>query len=405
LDRIDAREGLDGRYSYDAGEKAKVVVFVMDTGIRISHHEFQGRAQYGYNFVDDNDNADDCNGHGTHVAGTIAGKTYGVAKDATLVALKVVGCDGSGEWGGLIASLDWIVDKKVEWELPSVLSASLGADAFVPMFNRFASKLTSYNITAVVAAGNEEKDACETTPASLQEFISVGATDKDDSITWFSNFGPCVDIFAPGEDILSASHQSDTDSVAFSGTSMATPHVSGAVALYLQRNPSASPQEVKDALFTYATLNVVRGLNSSTPNRFLYLRFDLSKNSRDLSGSGDFDDRFNQFWKGSISGGQVHSPVFELAKGQTFRAFLNNANYYLDDIDMCLERKSADGKWPGCTSDREFEDEFNSLSYSTVEFIECTIPRTGAYRVNIYAYNESTSIFVDEINFGLQTWS
>ncbi|PRY12163.1 fibronectin type III domain-containing protein [Kineococcus rhizosphaerae] len=253
LDRIDQRPTApDGGYSYDT-TGAGVTVYVVDSGIRFSHTEFGGRASSGYDFVDGDSDASDCAGHGTHVAGTIGGRTYGVAKDVRLVSLRVFACTNGGWSSDTIAAFDWAVAHK---QGPSVInySGSGGAD---DLTDEAAARATAAGIPVVVAAANDNTDACTKSPARAPSAITVAASDSSDVRAWFSNYGPCVDLFAPGVSVLSSTMDSDTSSGYMSGTSMATPHVAGAVARYLQSNPSASVAQVTDALRSSATTGVV----------------------------------------------------------------------------------------------------------------------------------------------------
>lgn len=268
LDRIDQRaEPLDRSYSY-ATTGAGVSVYSIDTGIRLDHHEFGGRAVSGYDYVDGDSDASDCNGHGTHVAGTVGGSTYGVAKAANLVALRVLDCDGDGYESDFISALQYVIDHHAA--RPAVVNISAGGEVSTELDQAVAAVVQA-GVPVVVAAGNDDRDACTGSPAREPSAITVAASTKTDDRAGFSDFGSCVDVFAPGTEVLSAYTGSSTATATLEGTSMATPHVVGAVARYLQAYPTASPAAVSKALVGDATSSVVTGLAGS-PDRLLYLR-------------------------------------------------------------------------------------------------------------------------------------
>lgn len=268
LDRVDQRSAtLNHSYAY-ATTGAGVTVFSVDTGIRLDHREFGGRAKSGYDFVDGDSNATDCNGHGTHVAGTVAGSTYGVAKAARLVALRVLDCQGEGYESDFISALQYVVDHRPAG--PSVVNISAGG-AESTTLDRAVAAVVKAGIPVVVAAGNDDTDACRLSPAGESSAITVAASNESDARAYFSDYGSCVDIFAPGTDITSAAVSSTTATVAWDGTSMATPHVAGAVARYLQVYPDASPAAVSRALIGDATSGAIDDAAGS-PNKLLYLQ-------------------------------------------------------------------------------------------------------------------------------------
>ena len=245
LDRIDqASPKLDGSYA-PSGDGDGVTAYVIDTGIRLTHHQFEGRAVSGFDAVDGGD-ATDCNGHGTHVAGTIGGATSGVAKKVRLVAVRVLGCDGSGTTAGVIAGIDWVT-KDHKPGTPAVANMSLGGGVSAAL-DRAVKRSIADGVSYAVAAGNDGADACASSPARVPAALTVGASDRTDHKPSWSNLGPCVDVYAPGARITSAWDSSDTASKMLDGTSMASPHVAGAAALYLQHHPSATPAEVASAL-------------------------------------------------------------------------------------------------------------------------------------------------------------
>ncbi|WP_024874821.1 S8 family peptidase [Saccharomonospora piscinae] len=267
LDRIDQRDlPLDDNYSY-ATTASNVEAYIIDTGIRVSHDDFDGRARHGYDFVDNDSNSDDCNGHGTHVAGTVGGSEYGVAKGVELIGVRVLDCQGSGSYDGVIAGIDWVTENA---NGPAVANMSLGGGASTAVDDAVRRSIDA-GVTYALAAGNDYgADACNTSPARTEEAITVGSTTSTDARSGFSNIGSCVDIFAPGSNITSAWIGSDSDSNTISGTSMATPHVAGAAALHLADNPSASPQQVRDALVDNGTSGAVGNPGSGSPNVLLY---------------------------------------------------------------------------------------------------------------------------------------
>lgn len=266
LDRIDQTETAgDNAYTYPDSAGEGVTAYVIDTGVRITHEEFEGRAGYGYDAVDDDDNADDGYGHGTHVAGTIAGATYGVAKKAKIVAVRVLDDSGSGTTEQVVAGIDWVT---ANHEGPSVANMSLGGGADEAL-DAAVQKSIASGVTYAVAAGNESGDASESSPARVPEAITVASSTVDDEQSSFSNYGSLVDLYAPGSDITSAWNDSDTGSDTISGTSMATPHVVGAAAIYLAGHPDATPADVSTALTDGATPDAISNATAGTANKLL----------------------------------------------------------------------------------------------------------------------------------------
>jgi subtilisin family serine protease len=266
LDRIDqADRPLDGLYHFSY-TGAGVHAFIIDTGIRADHTQFAGRLLPGFSSVEDDNGTDDCDGHGTHVAGTVGGSTWGVARGVSLIPVRVLDCDGSGTWSGVIAGIDWVANSTLR---PAVANMSLGGSASASV-NAAVAGAVIKGVTMVVAAGNEKTDACKSSPASEPSAITVGATSDTDIRASFSNFGRCVDIFAPGLGITSSWNTGVTATNTISGTSMASPHVAGAAALVLQANPTASPAAVAAFLVAQATPNRVSSAGSGSPNLLLY---------------------------------------------------------------------------------------------------------------------------------------
>lgn len=309
LDRVDQRNlPLNGSYTYPNAAGQGVNVYVLDTGLNATHTEFAGRVAQGRNFApndegligqplaefglhpaqlgvplnigvvdvlgtsfftgpfDANDTSD-CNGHGTHVAGSAAGMVYGVAKKATIVPVRVLGCAGSGATSGIIAAVDWVTANAVK---PAVANMSLGGGSDATLDTAVRNSIAT-GITYVVAAGNSSADACSGSPNRVLEAITVGATEMDDRMASYSNFGSCLDIFAPGSDITSAGISGNNSTAVLSGTSMASPHVAGAAALVLGASPAATPQQVRNALVNNATQGVVIAPGSGSPNTLLYV--------------------------------------------------------------------------------------------------------------------------------------
>jgi subtilisin family serine protease len=265
LDRIDQRSlPLSSTYSY--GSAAKVTAYVLDSGVRIGHAEFGGRAREGWDFIDSDSVANDCNGHGTHVAGTIGGSTYGVAKDVSIVGVRVLDCSGSGSYEQIIAGVDWVTTHAVK---PAVVNMSLGGPGSTAL-DAAVKRSIAAGITYAAAAGNDNANACTQSPARIPAAITVGASDSADARASFSNHGSCLDIFGPGARIVSSSASSDTGAVIMSGTSMAAPHVAGAAALVLGASPSSTPAQVRDFLVNQATAGALANPGTGSPNLLLY---------------------------------------------------------------------------------------------------------------------------------------
>jgi len=249
LDRIDQRNlPLNGIYSYN-GTASNVTAYIIDTGIRSTHSQFGTRAADAYDAVDGALPATDCNGHGTHVAGTVGGSTYGVAKGVKLRGVRVLDCNGSGSWSGVIAGMNWVANNAVK---PAVANMSLGGGVNTSVDNA-ATNMVNRGIFVAVAAGNSNADACNFSPARASGVLTVGSTTNTDARSSFSNYGSCVEVYAPGSNILSAWYNSNTATNTISGTSMASPHAAGVGALYLGANPSATPSQVNNWITTNAT--------------------------------------------------------------------------------------------------------------------------------------------------------
>jgi subtilisin family serine protease len=267
LDRIDQRNRpLNAIYTFNH-TGAGVFAYVIDTGIRTTHTQFGTRAAIVFDAF--GGNGQDCNGHGTHVSGTIGGSTYGVAKSVNLRGVRVLDCNGSGSNSGVIAGVDFVRNNHSN---PAVANMSLGGGASSAL-DTAVNNLSNSGVAIAVAAGNSNANACNSSPARAANAITVGATTTTDARSSFSNFGTCLDIFAPGSGILSAYATSNTATATLSGTSMASPHVAGVAALYKQVNPSASSTTVRNAIVNGATTNVVTNPGTGSPNRLLYSLF------------------------------------------------------------------------------------------------------------------------------------
>ncbi|MFD4247019.1 S8 family serine peptidase [Streptomyces sp. NPDC058525] len=274
LDRIDQRYlPLDGNFSANNSAQ-EVTAYILDTGIEYNHAEFRERlgtrARLGFDAF--GGTGADCNGHGTHVAGTVGGTTVGVARKVKLVSVRVLNCEGTGPWSGIIAGFDWVARNARQ---PAVLNASLGGARYLPV-NEAATAVSDRGVLPVIAAGNDNRNACDYSPASADlgderhrnRVVTVGATNRFDEETPFSNWGPCLDIYAPGQDIISARLGGGT--VPMSGTSMAAPHVAGVAALYKHDHPNALPAEVADFLDDESTKDIVENLSDDSPNKLLF---------------------------------------------------------------------------------------------------------------------------------------
>ncbi|AKZ60344.1 putative alkaline serine protease [Streptomyces ambofaciens ATCC 23877] len=268
LDRIDQSAlPLSRTYTYPDSAGSGVTAYVIDTGVRVTHQQISGRAAYGYDAVDGDTTAADGNGHGTHVATTIAGSTYGVAKKAKIVAVRVLDNNGSGTTAGVIAGIDWVTRNHSG---PSVANLSLGGGASATLDAAVRTSIAS-GVTYTVAAGNSNANASSYSPARVTEALTVGATANTDGRASYSNYGSVLDLFAPGSSITAGWHTGDTATNTISGTSMATPHVAGAAAVYLANHASATPAQVATALVNGATPGKVTNPGSGSPNRLLRL--------------------------------------------------------------------------------------------------------------------------------------
>jgi subtilisin family serine protease len=269
IDRIDQRTlPLSSGYAFDFTGRG-VHAYIIDTGVRTTHREFAGRMGNGISFVDDGNGLEDCFNHGTHVAGILGGTTFGVAKGVIIHPVRVIGCAGDGTIAQVIAGVDWVMRNHIK---PAVANMSLG-DPVTPSLDAAVEASIRAGITYAVSAGNDRFDACNKSPARVPAALTIGASTSTDNKAFFSNFGPCVDLYAPGHRIRSASNASDTASILFDGTSMAAPHAAGTAALYLEQFGDQSPAIVHAAVVRNATVGVMSGLTPGTANRVLHSRF------------------------------------------------------------------------------------------------------------------------------------
>ncbi|MFI8853332.1 S8 family peptidase [Streptomyces sp. NPDC053499] len=266
LDRIDTPElKLDKKYVYPDGAGEGVTAYIIDTGVRTTHQDFGDRAKSGFDAVDGDDDASDGNGHGTHVASTVAGKAHGVAKKANVVAVRVLDDQGSGTTEQVVEGIDWVTKNA---KAPSVANMSLGGGADEALDKAVQNSIKA-GVTFAVAAGNESSDAGNSSPARVKEALTVGATDNKDAQATFSNYGEALDLYAPGVDITGAWNTGDDATDTISGTSMASPHVAGAAAVYLSGHKDATPEAVSKALTEGASKDVVGNPGQGSPNLLL----------------------------------------------------------------------------------------------------------------------------------------
>lgn len=372
LDRIDQDDiPLDYTYNY-AQTGAGVDVYIVDTGINKNHSDFTNRVGAGYDAVDNDSDPADCQGHGSHVAGSTAGTKYGVAKGATIHGVRVLNCEGSGQTSDIIEGIDWVIGNKTG---DAVINMSLGGSASQAMDDA-AAKSWDAGIVTVVAAGNDNSDACNYSPARSSKAITTGSTDKLDSRSSFSNYGSCVDIFAPGTDITSVKYNDNNGSTTMSGTSMASPHVAGAAALYLEANPGSTPAQVLQGLLTSAISNTLTDVKSGSPNKMLNIDF--------TGGGTDPEPEPSDLLNGesiSIAGGKGSQKVytFEVPAGATDIAVTMSGGN--GDADLYVKR----GQEPT-------NDSYDCRPYNEGNEESCSLTEAGTYYVGITGYAEYSGV-------------
>jgi subtilisin family serine protease len=370
LDRIDQRNRpTDGNYNYTP-TGAGVHAYIIDTGILTSHTQFTGRIGNGYDAVTSGGGAVDCNGHGTHVAGTVGGTTYGVAKGVTLHPVRVLGCNGSGTNAGVIAGMDWVANNHIK---PAVANMSLGGGASTATDDA-VNRMHNAGVTVVVAAGNENQNACNVSPSRAPNAITVGSTTSTDARSSFSNYGTCVDVFAPGSSITSAWYTSTTATNTISGTSMASPHVAGVAALYLQGAPTATPATVVGAITSTATTGLVTSAGTGSPNLLVYSLLSGTSPPPPPPPPGTT-------YTGSLSGTgansyQPSSTGYTVTASGTHTGNLTGTG---QDFDLYLQKRNSNGTWSSVAS---------SLGTTSTESVSYS-GTAGTYRWRVYSYSGS----------------
>jgi len=324
LNRIDQRDlPLDTVYTYNQTGTG-VHAYILDTGLRATHVQFAGRVGNGYTAIADGGGTNDCHGHGTHTAGTVGGTTHGVAKNVTIHPVRVLSCTGSGTTSGVVAGINWVTANQVK---PAVANMSLGGGASSSLDTAVANSVAA-GVTYAVSAGNSATDACTQSPARTPSALTVGATTSADAQASYSNFGTCLDLYAPGSSVTSAYYTSDTATATMSGTSMASPHVAGAAALYLETNPTATPAMVGQAIVALASQNKVTGAGAGSPNLLLHSLF---------AGGTPADQTAPQTWITSPVNGATVSGTVTVAASATDASGVSSVEFFVDGIWKCTD--------------------------------------------------------------------
>ncbi len=380
LDRIDqANLPLSGNYTAVPNGEG-VNAYVIDTGVLANHQEFEGRAISGRDLVDNDNDATDCNGHGTHVAGTIGSRKYGVAKKVNIVGVRVLDCNGSGSYSGVIAGVDWVT---ANHRKPAIVNMSLGGPVSKALEDAIKNSINA-GVTYVVAAGNDNQSACSSSPARLAEAITVGATSKNDQRASFSNFGTCVDLFAPGADIESTWDTSTTSTKTISGTSMASPHVAGVAALYLQRNPAASPEQVSQAVVGGSISGKVTSPGTGSPNKLLNTAF-LNVAPPPPPPPPEDDVLRNGVATQALSGAKSSEKVLKLVVPAGAKNLVVEMSGGQPDADLYMKF----GAQPSLTS-------YDCRPYTSRNNEKCSIaaPKVGTYYIVVRGYTAFSGVVV-----------